>query len=365
MKFTDLKKTLREMTNIPAPSGYETRMAAYMNSALEPYAREVWTDRAGNVIARFKGSAENAKRVMVFAHMDQLGLITKRIEDDGFIRMERLGGVPERILPCLELHVLTEDGGIVKGVCGMKSHHVTAADEKYIAQPVGKLYLDIGADSASAASSMGVEIGNPIVYKPSFMELVNGRVTATSIDNRGGCAVLASLAPELEKNPPPCDTYIVGSVTEEFNLRGAIVAARAIKPDIAICLDIMLAADTPDTRGLADVKLGGGPALSMYNFHGRGTLNGLIPHPSVARLAKSAARKAGLPLQLSAGIGSLTDASYVQLTETGVACVDLGFPCRYTHSPVETCAMSDLEQLGSLVRLMLADIGPDFSLDRI
>jgi putative aminopeptidase FrvX len=273
--------------------------------------------------------------------------------------------VPERILPCLQLHVLTEDYNIVKGICGMKSHHATKEDEKYIAKPVSQLYLDIGAEDKDSVLSLGIEIGNPIVYKPSFLELAGDRISATSLDNRGGCAVLVSLAPLLKKNPPPCDVYIVGTVTEEFNIRGAVMAANAIKPDAAICLDIMLSADTPDTRGLGDVKLGGGPVVSMYNFHGRGTLNGLIPHPAMIRLAKAAARKTELPLQQVAGIGSLTDAAYVQLTDTGVACVDVGFPCRYSHSPVEICALSDLEQLGTLVCVMMMNIGPDFSFDRI
>jgi putative aminopeptidase FrvX len=129
-------------------------------------------------------------------------------------------------------------------------------------------------------------------------------------------------------------------------------------------LDLVLATDTPDMVDRGEVRLGGGPAISRYSFHGRGTLNGLIPHPALAGLFRDAAGDADLALQSSAHVGALTENSYVQLLHGGIACVDLGFPMRYSHSAREVCDLADLEALARLVLAGLARLGPDFDLDR-
>ncbi len=151
---------------------------------------------------------------------------------------------------------------------------------------------------------------------------------------------------------------------EEYNLRGAQPVAQTLRPDIAIQLDLVLATDTPDMGSRGEVTLGGGPAISLYSFHGRGTLNGVIPHPAMARLFEDTARAESLPLQRSAHIGALTDLSYVQFTGEGVASIDVGFPLRYTHSSLEVCDLNDLEGLVRLLAAAIARIDRGFSLDR-
>jgi putative aminopeptidase len=154
------------------------------------------------------------------------------------------------------------------------------------------------------------------------------------------------------------------SVQEEFNLRGAVTAARMLQPDIAIQLDLMLATDTPDMAARGDLVLGGGPAMSLYSFHGRGTLNGTIPHPALVQLFEETAAREEIALQRSAQTGILTDNSYVQLVGKGVAAIDLGFPCRYTHSALEACDLDDLEALARLLVAAIAEIDSGFNLDR-
>ena len=151
---------------------------------------------------------------------------------------------------------------------------------------------------------------------------------------------------------------------EEFNLRGALPAAQSVQPDIAIQLDLVLAADTPDMRERGDVRLGGGPAISLYSFHGRGTLNGVIPHPAMVRLFDETADAESLPLQRSAHMGALTDLSYVQLVGKGAASIDIGFPIRSSHSSLEVCDLNDLEGLARLLAAAVARIDSSFSLDR-
>ena len=154
------------------------------------------------------------------------------------------------------------------------------------------------------------------------------------------------------------------SVQEEFNLRGAMVAAQALAPDIAIQIDLILATDTPDMTARGDVRLGGGPGMSLYSFHGRGTLNGTIPHPALVHLFSTVASDMRIPLQRSAQVGVLTDSAYVQLVDAGVAAIDLGFPTRYTHSSLEVCDLADLVALTRLVTGGIERIGRGFSLDR-
>jgi putative aminopeptidase len=158
--------------------------------------------------------------------------------------------------------------------------------------------------------------------------------------------------------------HIVFSVQEEFNLRGAVVAAQSLRPDIALQVDLMLASDPPDMASRGEMTLGGGPGISLYSFHGRGTLNGVIPHPALVSLFEDTALQEEITLQRSAQVGVLTDLSYVQVVGEGVASLDIGFPMRYSHSAIECCDLADLEALARLTLLALARIGPDFALSR-
>jgi len=142
------------------------------------------------------------------------------------------------------------------------------------------------------------------------------------------------------------------------------VAAQALQPDMAIQIDLMMATDTPDMADRGQMALGGGPGMSLYSFHGRGTLNGVIPHPAMIRLIEGAAATAGLPLQRSAQVGVLTDLSYVQLVGEGVASIDVGFPMRASHSALEICDLGDLAGLVTLLDTALASVTPGFDLSR-
>jgi putative aminopeptidase FrvX len=358
------RELLKEMCLIPAVSGYEARLANFLVQAFAPYADEVSIDRVSNVIARITGTDPAAPTVMVFAHLDQLGLVVRKITADGFLRVERLGGVPEKVLPGLVVQILSETGKTVSGVIGVKSHHLTPHEEKYRVLPYQELYIDIGATSSAEVQALGIEVGTPVAYEPAFTVLQNGRVAATSLDDRGGCATLVRLAAAAAAQRPAATLYLVGTVQEEFNLRGAQVAAQVLKPDLAIALDVMVAGDTPDLADRLDLRLGGGPVLGMYSFHGRGTLNGTIPHPALVSLAKQAAAGAGLSLQRNAMVGLLTDSAYVQLVGAGIPVLDLGFPVRYTHTPVEVCALSDLDGLYRLSWELIRSLTPGMNLAR-
>jgi len=357
----DLSTLTRELMLIPGLSGYETRVRKHIAKAMKNAGFACQTDPMGNLIATLKGDGTS---VMLFAHMDQLGFVIRKIEANGLMRLERLGGVPERALASQEMLICVAEGKDVPAIITNKSHHATTPEEKYRVLPYPEITLDAGFSSAQQALETGVNIGSPVVYAPRAFEMAGGRICGTSVDDRAACAVMVEVAKLLSKKKSHPTVHFVFSVQEEFNLRGALPAAQALLPDIAIQLDLILATDAPDMAGRGDVRLGGGPAMSMFSFHGRGTLNGTIPHPALVKLFDTSAKRLKQNLQRSAHIGALTDSSYVQLVGKGVASIDLGFPVRYTHSSLEMCDVSDLEQLTQLLVEGLSSIGPSFSLSR-
>lgn len=362
-----IRDDLTSLMMIPGLSGYEERVAAAIRARLDAIGLQHRTDRMGNVIATVDGNLD-APSLMLFTHMDQLGFIVRKVRDDGLIRVERMGGVPERALASQQVLLCVVGGQDVPAIITNKAHHATTPDEKYQVIKAPDLLVDAGFASKAEAERAGVRIGTPIVYQPSVVELGQHRIAGTSVDDRAGCAVQLAVAEALAKRSgSPADgptVHLVFSVQEEFNLRGAQVAARSLKPDMAIQIDLMLASDTPDMDERGDMVLGGGPGMSLYSFHGRGTLNGVIPHPAMVRLMEESAEALGMPLQRSAQVGVLTDLSYVQLVGEGVASLDVGFPMRYSHSSTECCDVRDLEALAALLTTAIGAITPDFSLDR-
>jgi putative aminopeptidase FrvX len=358
-----LRRDLEALMLIPGLSGHEDRVRRWIATRLAEEGIGTRSDRLGNLIASFEGDPD-APSIMVFTHMDQLGFVVRKIEEDGSIRVERLGGVPERALASQAVLLCVEGGADVPGIIANKSHHATTAEEKYAVLRAPDLRIDTGHGSKTAVEAAGVRIGTPVVYRPQVLPLAGDRVAGTSVDDRAGCAVLIELARALARRTEGPGVHLVFSTQEEFNLRGAVVAAQALRPDIAIQIDLMLATDTPDMDDRGEMRLGGGPGISLYSFHGRGTLNGVIPHPSAVRLFEESAAAEGLALQRSAQVGVLTDLSYVQLVGEGVVAIDVGFPMRYSHSSLELVDLADLEGLARLLAAALARIGPDFRLTR-
>jgi putative aminopeptidase FrvX len=352
-----------ELMLIPGLSGYEGRVRRRLAAEMAGLGLATTTDRLGNLIATSEGDP-NRPSVMLFAHMDQLGFVVRKIEAAGFLRLERLGGVPERALAAQELLICVGEGRDVRAIVGNKSHHATSPEDKHRVVPYQEILIDAGFSSADDAAAAGVKIGSPVVYAPNAFVLTDDKIAGTSVDDRAGCAVVTEVARLLTPVRQRPTIHFVFSTQEEYNLRGAMPAAQALKPDIAIQLDLMLATDTPDMQARGDLSLGGGPGMSLYSFHGRGTLNGTSPHPALVSLFERAARSTDLPLQRSAQVGVLTDSSYVQLVHGGIAAIDLGFPCRYTHSALEVCDLSDLISLSSLLVAGLSSIEPGFSLNR-
>lgn len=358
-----LRADLADLMGVPGLSGHEDRVRRAIAARLDSIGLGHRTDRLGNLICTVEGAPE-APSVMLFTHMDQLGFVVRRIEADGLIRVERLGGVPERALAAQAVLLCVGEGRDVAGVIANKSHHATAPEEKYAVLKTPELFIDTGHGCKAAVEAAGVRIGTPVVYLPRVLPLAGTRLAGTAVDDRAGCAVLLEVARALAARSGGPTVHLAWSVQEEFNLRGAVVAAQGLQPDIALQVDLMLACDTPDMAERGEMRLGGGPGLSLYSFHGRGTLNGVIPHPAAVRLIEAAADAVAVPLQRSAQVGVLTDLSYVQLVGAGVIAADVGFPMRYSHSALEVVDLADLAGLAQLLTAVLAGIDASTDLSR-
>ncbi len=363
MKAIESLDQLRAMCHLSALSGHEEDMIAYMKGELGRYLPEVRVDRLGNVIATKRGTDPNGPKIMISAHMDEVGLVVRKIGADGFLRVSRVGGVPEKSLPGQRFIVRGTQGDLF-GIIGPKSHHLTPAEEKFKVVPIEELYLDIGAHSKAEAEAMGAHVGAPVTYHGFFQEMAGGQIAGKALDNRAACFVLLQVARLLAERPIPATVYFVGSVQEEFNIRGVVPAAFAINPDMAIGLDIAVSCDTPDLTALADVRFGAGPVISHYTFHGRGTLNGLIPNPKLRQYFADTAARLNLPVQHSVFFGGLNETSYLAVAREGIPTVDLLTPVRYTHAPIEVGSVPDIEKLVILVTTALEGIDCTLDLSR-
>ena len=335
---------LKKLTSISAISGHEDRLITYVTNRLKNSGALLHTDYLGNVTATFQGKGDNSHSMLFFAHLDELGLIVKGIEESGFLRVERVGGIPEKTLLGTFVDVFSlDETKQYTGFFGCYSHHITPAEKKFTVPAIKEMYIDLGVESRAEVLAMGINAGSMVTYQPLFFPAGKNRLTVKSLDNRMGVYVLLKIAELLQQTPPSCTIHLCFSTQEEFNARGCIPVFERLRPDAALCLDITPAMDTPEYRKSEGVYLGGGPAICYFNFHGRGTLGGLIPHPKLVAFIRAVAEEEQIQCQADIMLGVITDDAFTQLTGTeGVAMAHISVPLRYTHSPVETIDLRDL-----------------------
>ncbi len=363
IKLKSTKEYLRELTSIHAVSSREDPVIDYMNEYFSHYSNEIEIDVIGNLICHFPSGKLNARKVMVFGHMDEVGFIVRYIDEKGFLFIERIGGANINVLPGLKLDVVGEKG-IVPGVVGTKAYHFLKPEEKGTFPPQDKLYIDIGVTSREEAEMKGVKAGCCVCFHADFLERENGWVTGKAMDNRVACAILLKLAEHLSKNKDKLnwDVYLVACVQEEFNIRGVLPAVRKIKPDVSIGLDVTPACDTPDLPNYSSVSLDNGPALTFLNYHGKGTLAGVLPDTRLVEALVKTCEDQMISYQREIAVGVITENAYIVFEEYGVAIANISIPTRYTHTPVETLSMKDVELTEKLLYhfIMGLDEGSQF-----
>jgi endoglucanase len=306
-------------------SGREDEIRALILKEIKPCADEIKITPLGNIVAFKAGKQHPKTKLMISAHMDEVGLIVTHVTDEGLLKFETVGGIDRRILPGKSVTV--EDG--ISGVIGVKPIHLLEKDQISKSVPLKDLYIDIGASSREEAESC-VKPGDMVTFD-SYFDRQGGMVMSKALDDRAGCALLIGMI----KAPLKYDTVFVFAVQEEIGLKGARTAAFSVAPQAAIVVESTTAADVPGVEEDRQVcRLGKGPVIS---FMDRGT----IYDREYFRLAFEAAEKAGVPCQAKQAVAGGNDAAAIHVSRAGVRTAAVSLPCRYLHAPFGMIAQED------------------------
>ncbi len=327
-----MKALIKSFVETYGPAGSEEQIRSLIEAEISGHVDEVRTDALGNLIAVKKGDGSGIK-VMLAAHMDEIGLIVTHIDDKGFLRFNSVGGVSPHVL--LGQRVIFGNG-VVGAVGAEKLDHIKDLR-------LDKMYIDIGADSKGEAEER-VRVGHTCAIH-RFMDDLGSRVVSKAMDDRIACAVLVEALKRIDGTPH--DVYFVFTVQEEVGLRGARTAAYSIDPDLGIAIDVTRTGDTPESITM-DVRLGGGAAIKVKD-------SSMITHPKVKRLLADTAEAGGIPYQFEVLEHGGTDAGAIHLSRQGVPSGTISIPCRYIHTPTEMIDMGDVKACVDLVVAVLSE----------
>ncbi len=336
--------TLQTLADLTGVSGDETKIRSAIKPLVENHVDTMRVDALGNLITCKRGTAENPLRVLVTAHMDEVGFMVVGHTGEGGLRVEAVGSIPERLLPGTHVWVGKEH---TPGVVGVQAIHRAHGNQQ--AASVEDLVIDIGAKNKEEAQE-AAPLGTAITFASRFREM-GAALTGKAFDDRAGCAILVAL---LQGERLPCDLYGVFTVQEEVGLRGARVAAYAVEPDVGFALEGTLVDDLPkrDKDVSPTAELGKGPAITVMDR------SYTTPPRLLSHVLKSAEAE-GIPYQIKQPGVSSTEAGSIHPARGGVPAITIAVPCRYIHSPRALLHPDDLENTQRLVRAAIARLTPE------
>lgn len=338
--MSDLKDLLEQLSNAHGVSGYEGSVRQIIENEVKPYVDDIRTDKMGNLITTKRGGSPV---IMLAAHMDEIGLMVKYVEDKGFARFTKTGGWFDQTLLNQRMILHTENGPVY-GVLGSKPPHAMKEEDKNKVIKAEDMFLDFGAESKEDADRIGVKAGTPVTSDIDFKSLGNDRVTGKAFDNRAGCAMLIEALRRIKDSR--ATIHAVFTVQEEVGLKGAKTSAYGLNPDVALATDVTITGDHPGIEKKdSAIEMGKGPSITVSDADGRGII---VPEP-VLKWLKEAAESNNIPYQLEVGSGGTTDASAIHLTREGIPTGVISMPSRYIHTPVSVLSMNDLEKSAELI----------------
>jgi putative aminopeptidase FrvX len=327
-----MKSLIQKLVEIPGPSGYESQIRNAVRAEVEPLADEVRVDNLGNLIARYGQQHNDGIKIMLAAHIDEIGVIATHIDERGFVRFSTIGGVRSHTLPGGRVRFL--DGHL--GVIGVER------PVNYYDNPgFDRMYIDLGVDSRDDSL---IRVGDVAAFERPFIDL-GKRLISKAMDDRIGVVVLIEALRKLREEAfeTPNQIFFVFSVQEEVGVRGATAAAYGLNPDLGLAVDITPSGDTPQGMRM-EVQLGKGPAIKVRD-------KGMLADPRIIDWMAETAGALKMPYQLEILEIGGTDARAIQLTRAGVPAGCLSIPCRYAHSPSE---MVDYDDVQAAVKLLVA-----------
>ena len=334
---------MKQLCALPGPSGCEDAVREFVLEKVKPFADEMKTDAIGNIMVFRKGKKALERPVVLCAHMDEVGVIIKKITDDGMLKFGFVGGVDPRVVIGRPVRF-----GDVQGVIGIKAVHLTTAAERRTMPKTKDLYIDIGAASKAAAEDK-VSLGDYGVFDSAVVEFGDGLIKAKAIDDRVGCAALLRLL----EDEPPVDTWFCFTVQEETGLRGAASMAFALDPGFAMVLEGTTAADLAEVEGADAVcRVRGGVVLPFMD-------GATIYDAALFELLRDACIRRGIPWQTKTRVAGGTDAGRIHRSRAGVRVCAAAAPVRYIHSPSSVAAKADCEAVLAAARAFLEELGGD------
>lgn len=338
-------ETLKTLCALSGVSSFEDEVRDYIRRRVKPFADSVREDAAGSLIVFKRGRKPTGDKLMLCAHMDEVGLIVKSVTQEGYLKFGCVGGIDRRVLLGKQVAVGEKR---VPGIVGLKAIHLTTAEERKKVPKLTEYYIDIGAKDREEALTQ-VELGDYAVFVSDAVEFGDGMLKAKAIDDRVGCAVMVKLVEE----DLPMDCTFVFTAMEEVGARGAFGAAFSVTPEIALVLEGTTAADVPSLSEDRQVCWPGkGPVLSWMD-------GGTIYDRALFERLRRLAEENGLPWQMKHYLSGGTDAQAVQRTKAGVRVTGISAAVRYLHAPNSVCSCSDAEQVLALARLLIRDMAEE------
>ena len=343
----DMKKVLEELCGCTAPSGFEAPAAAAAARLLEPLVDEMKIDRMGNLIGVRRCGRPDAKKLLLDAHLDEIGLLVTGVEE-GFLRFRSIGGVDPRMLLGRELWVLTQPP--LPGVVACQPPHLHDGDAENKSIPIADLRIDVGLSQEQAEAR--IPVGTPVVYRGSCFALGQDQMCGKAMDDRSCFAVLMRAMELLADKELDVDVYVMGSTREEVSGVGATVGTWSVQPDCCVAVDVTHGR-TPDGPSDKTFALGGGPAIGVGPNMTRWMTKRMLDK----------ARERNIPYQQEVMSGHTgTNGWEMQISREGVATSVLSLPLKYMHTPIETLSLSDLEQTAQLLAAFTEDLGKEWPL---
>lgn len=338
---------LKELSEAMGVSGDEKEVRAIIKKAIASHVDRMWVDNLGNLLAIKNGTGKVAMRVLLDAHMDEVGLMVIGYSKDGSLQFKKVGGIDNRVLLGKTFYVGPDK---LPGVIGGKPIHLLEDSEESTVVSSDNLRIDIGASNKEDAAKK-VKIGDRAIFATRFIENET-TMMGKAFDDRIGCAVLIEL---LQNGPYPMDVLAAFTVQEEVGLRGAKVASFQLEPDVAFVFEGTICDDMPkkEDEDISPVtEVGKGPAISLMD-------KTTIADPRLIRFLASTAEKHAIPYQFRRTSRGGTDAGEIHLSKAGVPSVGISMPSRYIHSPASVCSKDDFNNTVRLARAALNDLTPD------
>ena len=333
---------LKDLSTFTGVSGREKEISEYIAGLFKKYCDSLEIDRFYNVNGYKKGSAEVGKKIMIMAHHDEIGMLVKSIDENGFVKFTNIGGIDSKIL--LAQEVIVHGSKDIYGVIGAKPPHLLKPEETKKAVKMDDLYIDTGFDKENI--SKFVSIGDVITFKTYPFELKGSKLSSKCLDNRAGVAVLLDIMERLSKLSHIDDVIFVATSQEELGLSGAKIAAYNINPDLAIVVDACHG-DIPDASKDETYTLGKGPAIAM----------GPNLHRTYTKKIIDIAKEENIPYQIDVEPGNTgTEAWATQVSRSGIPTLLVSIPLKYMHTTIETINTNDIKNAGKLVSRFVSEI---------